>query len=450
MTLPDGPKSPWFWQLIQWVADPVGYMETNAQKYGDVFQVSVGDKQEKIIFSSNSEMIQKVFSNPKDFPSPGYLNKLLRPLVGDNSLLLLEQPKHQNRRKLLSPPFHGKSIQHYSNLICKIAKDAIGELDYNTPFSMRSVMEKITMRVILQVVFGLYEGERYTQLEELLSARIESVASPLGSILNFFPFLAKDYGSWSPGYKINQKQQQIDDLLYAEMRDRRAEGESDRNDVLSLLLSARYEDGEPMSDIELRDELMTLLLAGHETSANALAWAFYWIESLPEVKEKLLAEIESLGEDSDPMDTFKLPYLTAVCQETLRIYPIAILTSKRLVQEATTIANFELEPDLRIMGCIYLLHQREDLYPNPKKFKPERFIERQFSPYEYMPFGGGHRRCIGAALAELEIKLVVAEILKHYQLQLVESRPLKPQRRGVLLAPTGGVKMMVTGDRDRG
>ncbi|NEQ68672.1 MAG: cytochrome P450 [Symploca sp. SIO2D2] len=447
MTLPDGPKTPRLWQQIQWITDPISYMETNAQKYGDIFTVGAGFAGETILFVSNPKIIQTVFANPKLFAAPGYLNKILQPLVGENSLFLLEEPKHQDRRKLLYPPFHSKRMQVYGQLICEITKNVTTKLSFNTPFSMRKTMEKITMRVILQVVFGLHRGERYTQLEELLSARINAVSSPLSSILNFFPFLAKDYGSWSPGYRIKLQQQQIDDLLYAEISDRRAEGESDRTDILSLLLSARYENGERMSDEELHDELMTLLFAGHETTATALAWAFYWIHYLPEVKQKLLEEIDSLGENPDPMSLVKLPYLTAVCQETLRIYPGVHLTLPRIVQKNVEIDGKQLENEINIFGCIYLLHQREDLYPQPKQFKPERFLECQFSPYEYMPFGSGIRRCIGAVLAEFEMKLVVTTILKKYQLELADSHPVKPQRRGTFVGPSSGVKMIVKADR---
>ncbi|NEQ68995.1 MAG: cytochrome P450 [Symploca sp. SIO2D2] len=447
MTLPDGPKTPRLWQQIQWITDPISYMETNGQKYGDIFNVGADLNNEKVLFVSNPKIIKTVFSNSKFFAAPGYLNRILQPLVGENSLFLLEEPKHQDRRKLLYPPFHGKRMQNYGQLICEITKNVTSKLTFDTPFSMRKVMDKITMGVILQVVFGLHRGERYTQLEKLLSARINAVSSPLSSILNFFPFLAKDYGSWSPGYRIKLQQQQVDDLLYREICARRATGEKEQTDILSLLLSARYENGEGMSDEELRDELMTLLFAGHETTATALAWAFYWIHYLPEVKQKLLEEIDSLGENPDPMSLVKLPYLTAVCQETLRIYPVAMVTNQRLVQESVEIEGKHLESGLAIIGCIYLLHQREDLYPEPKQFKPERFLERQFYPYEYMPFGGGSRRCIGAALAEFEMKLVMATILKQYQLELAENNPVKPQRRGILLSPSGGVKMIVKGDR---
>lgn len=183
-----------------------------------------------------------------------------------------------------------------------------------------------------------------------------------------------------------------------------------------------------------------------KTTASAMAWSLYWVHHQPEVKEKLLEELDSLGESPDPMSISQLPYLTAVCQETLRIYPVGMLTFPREVKEPAELMGYELEPGTVLVGCIYLIHHREDLYPDSKQFKPERFLEHQFSPYEFIPFGGGNRRCVGAALAMLEMKLVLATILSNNHLTLADSKPVKPQRRGVTLAP-GEVKMVKTGTR---
>jgi cytochrome P450 len=208
-----------------------------------------------------------------------------------------------------------------------------------------------------------------------------------------------------------------------------------------MLLSSSDEEGKGMTDGELRDELLALLFAGHETTATAMSWALYWIYSLPSVKEKLLQELRSVSDPTDWMSIFKLPYLTAVCNETLRIHPVGMLTFPRVVTESTELLGYKLEPNTILSGCIYLLHHREDLYPDAEQFKPERFLERQFSPYEFMPFGGGARRCVGEALAQFEMKIVLATILSRYELALCDRHPVKPQRRGVTLAPAGGIKM---------
>jgi cytochrome P450 len=209
------------------------------------------------------------------------------------------------------------------------------------------------------------------------------------------------------------------------------------------MLTARDESGEPMSDQELRDELMTLLFAGHETTATALAWALYWIHWLPEVGAKVVKELIELGPNPDPISISRLPYLNAVCQETLRIYPVGLFTFSRILKHPWQLMGYSFEPGAQFSICIYLLHHRPDLYPDPKQFRPERFLERQFSPYEYQTFGGGNRRCLGAAFALFEMKLVIASLLSHWKLKLETDRPIKPVRRGMTMAPAKGVPMQV-------
>ena len=231
----------------------------------------------------------------------------------------------------------------------------------------------------------------------------------------------------------------------AEISERRQKLDPERSDILTMLLLARDEEGEGMSDIELRDELMTLLIAGHETTATSLSWAFYWIHHQPEIYQKLSRELETFGDDLNPMTVINLPYMNAVCSETLRIYPVGIIVSPRKTKLPITIMGQTYPTGTALTPCIYLTHHREDLYPEPKKFKPERFLERQYSSYEFLPFGGGNRRCIGAAFAMFEMKIVLATILRRYSLALAEKQEVKPLRRGLTLAPAGGVKMVMTG-----
>jgi unspecific monooxygenase len=364
-------------------------------------------------------------------------------MLGDYSVILLDGDQHRRQRQLLMPPFHGERMRSYGQIICDITERVMSQVAPGKPFSARSVMQEISLEVILNVVFGIYEGERFQTINRLLGEFTDIFKSPLAASFLFFSSLQKDLGSWSPWGRFRRLRQQIDELLYAEIQERRQQYDPTRTDILTLLLSARDEAGEPMTDVELHDELLTLLFAGHETTATAMAWALYWVHHLPEVGEKLLKELHTLGDCLDPIGISKLPYLTAVCQETLRIYPVGMLTFPRVVRSAIKLMDYELEPDTILMGCIYLTHQREDLYPEPKKFKPERFLERQFSPYEYLPFGGGSRRCIGLALAQYEMKLVLGTVLSRYQLALADNRPVRPQRRGVTLAPAGGVKMVI-------
>ncbi|MEO0378115.1 MAG: cytochrome P450, partial [Cyanobacteria bacterium P01_A01_bin.17] len=218
-----------------------------------------------------------------------------------------------------------------------------------------------------------------------------------------------------------------------------------QDDVLSLLLMARDEDGSAMTDLELRDELMTLLFAGHETTASVLAWAIYWIHSQPEVKQKVMAELSDLGTDPDPMEVAKLPYLTAVCNEALRIYPVVLFTFGRILKQSHNFMGYHLEPGIMLAPCIYLLHHNPKLYPEPKTFRPERFLERQFSPYEFIPFGGSNRRCLGYTFALFELKVVLAKMLSSAKLELASDRPAVPVRRGVTFMPSEGVPVRLQG-----
>lgn len=377
----------------------------------------------------------------REFSAPGEVNTILEPLLGSNSLLLLNGERHQQHRQLMMPPFHGERLKAYVDLIVRITHDVIDQLPLHQPFTARDAMQQISMRVILQAVFGLYEGERCQQLEELLRIRLNMVSSPLASTLLFFPALKRDFGTWSPGHKLNLLAAETDRLIYAEIQERRSQDTGQNTDILSLLLAARDESGQGLSDAELHDELMTLLFAGHETTATALAWVLYWTHAQPEVRQKILAELTELGEHPDLMAITRLPYLTAVCNETLRIYPVAMLTFPRRVESPVEMLGYQLEPGTLLMASIYSLHHNPDLYPDSDQFKPERFLERQFSAHEFMPFGGGVRRCVGAALAQYELKLVLATILSRCQFTLAETNPVVPQRRGITLGPKGGVKL---------
>lgn len=445
MKLPDGPKTPPLVQTLQWIARPLEFLEECAHRYGDLFTVR-RNKYRPAVYLSNPQAIQEIFTaNPELFDS-GLKNKLLQILLGQHSLSLnlLDRNCHQRQRRLLMPPFHGERMRTYGQLICDITEQVMSQWTIDQPFLVRSSMQEIAMRTILSVVFGLHEGQRSLALRQLLGSLLDSISSPLSSSLIFFRSLQRDLGSWSPWGRFLRQKQQIDQLLYAEIQQCREQPDPSRADILSLLMSARDEAGQPMTDVELRDQLMTLLLAGHETTASALAWALYWVNRLPEVRDRLLEELDTLAPDSDPSTIARLPYLTAVCQETLRIYPIALISSPRVVKAPLQLMGYQFEPGTALIPCIYLTHQRPELYPEPQQFKPERFLERQFSAYEYLPFGGGNRYCIGSAFAQFEMKLVLAKILSRFQLVLADSRPEKPVRRGFTLAPPSGMRMIMT------
>ncbi|MES1022446.1 cytochrome P450 [Gloeocapsa sp. BRSZ] len=440
----DGP-SPSFIQrrinMLRWIFNPLAILEKRYQQYGDVYVVAK-NVTPLVVYISNPEALQQIFSAPAGtFDSSG-ANRVLLPLLGDRSLILLDGVAHQRQRKLLMPPFHGDRLKAYGEIIRDITQQVISRWEVGKPFNVRASMQEISLRVILSAVFGLHQGDRFEELRKLLTRLLDAVGSPISSMLLFFPSLQKDWGVWSPWGRFLNLRSQIDQLIYAEITARRA-ADVQSDDILSLLLQARDEHDQPMTDRELRDELVTLLFAGHETTASALSWALYWIDHLPEVREKLLQELDTLPPDADPSAVVRLLYLNAVCCETLRIYPIAINTFPRIVRSPIEIMGYHFEPGTLLLPSVYLTHHREDLYPEPKRFKPERFLERQFSPYEYLPFGGGNRRCIGLAFAQFEMKLVLATILAQYDLQLATKTPIKPTRRGLTVAPSGNLRMVV-------
>ena len=445
--LPDGPRThPWI-QTFKWLKNPLGYLEECAKTYGDVFTLRVGPLFKPQVLISNPQGIQQIFTrDPKQLDS-GASAGSGAPLLGANSLLSLEGKTHQRQRKLLTPQFHGERILNYGELISDITQQVTNKWQIGEVFPVLSSMQEISFRVILKAVFGLKDGERYDKIKESLIAILNPKRPFLRLIMIMFPFLQRDLGGWTPWGRYLKLRQQLDDLIYAEIHERQLQLDPSRTDILSLMMAARDEAGEPMTDVELRDELMTLLVAGHETTATSLAFALYWIHSQPGVHEKLLAELDSWGETLDKNTILKLPYLNAVCSETLRFYPVAMLGLNRLVKAPLSIAGYKFEPGTILTPCIYLTHHREDLYPDSQQFKPERFLEKQFSPAEYLPFGGGNRRCIGMAFALLEMKLVLATVLSNWNLELAENTPVKPVRKGLLLGPSGGVKMVLTGKR---
>ena len=444
----NGPKSSSFVQLLNWIFRPLDFLEECDRAYGDIFNLKLMGLPPFTIIS-NPQGIQEILSVDAQKFDSGRTNDLARSLLGDNSLVLMDGDNHRRQRKLMMPPFHGEKVKSYAQTICQITDKAIARWQDSQAFVAQKAMQDITLETILHVVFGLSEGERYQQIKPPLIELLDLTGSPIKASVIFLPFLQKDLGKWSPWGRVELCKRKIYSLLQAEIDERRTNPESAGNDVLSLMMSAEDEAGQGLSDIELKDQMMTLLVAGHETTATALSWAFYWIHKLPTVKEKLLAELDSFEDDSDPLSITRLPYLTAVCNETLRIYPVAFMAFLRFAKSPIEVMGHEFEAESMLAPAIYLTHRRQDLYPEPKKFKPERFLERQYSTYEFLPFGGGNRRCIGYALALMEMKLVIATVMTNCNLSLVSDRPVVPKRRGATVAPHNGVPLVFNSKRTK-
>lgn len=447
MTLPPSPSTPPLVQMLQWIARPMALMEDCTKRYGDCFTLPVGRNFGPVVFVSNPQAMQEILSDSKNWDTPGEFNGIFEPLLGKHSVITVSGARHKRQRQLLMPPFHGERMRAYSQLIEEVTEQVMSQWRNDEPFCIRSSTQTVALRVILKAVFGLDEGPRGQQLEHLLSAMLDETSSPYSASILYFPILQRDLGPLTPWGNFLRRQRETDKLIYEEIQERREHPDPSRTDILSLLMAAQDEAGESMTDVELHDELMTLLIAGHETTATALAWALYWIHKLPSVRQRLLEELDSLGDNPDSSAIFRLPYLSAVCAETLRIYPVAMLTFPRVVKAPLSLMGYDLKPGTVVIGSIYLTHRREDLYPEPEQFNPERFLERQFSAYEYLPFGGGSRRCIGLAFAQFEMKVVLAKILSRVQLKLADNREIRPTRRGLVTAPNGSIRLVVTGQR---
>ena len=435
--LPEG-----FLSTIQWLTNPVEFIATAQKCYGDIFSMKIPGFNRAVVISHPQAVEAVLSADPSQIGLSLESNRILQPLVGENSIILRDGLSHQRDRKLLMPPFHGARMATYGQLICNITKQVIHKLIPGKTINIRSYCQEITLRVILRIVFGFKEGERYEQLRQLLNSLFDFFNSPLGTSLLLFRSLQRDLGPMSPWGSFLRQIKQIDDLLIAEIRERQTQTLGE--DILSLMMSARDEQGQPMTEAEFRDELMTLLFGANESTANTLAWALYWIDKLNEVRQKLFKELDTLVPEADPTAIAKLPYLNAVTYETLRLHPPTWFAFWRQVKSPFEVMGYRFEPGTIVGPCIYLTHHRPDIYPEPNRFKPERFLERQFSAYEFYPFGGGNRRCIGYAFAKFEIKLVLATILSQVQLTLVDNRPIRPIHRGITIAPAGGIRMMVT------
>ncbi len=448
MKLSNAPHNLSFLQLFQWASRPSDFLDACTRRYGDIFTVQFPGDQ-PVTFVSHPKALEQVLTAPPGTFASGQGNEMFRPIMGDYSLLVLDGKPHQRQRKLMMPPFHGERMRLYGRHICELTEQMMKPWKVGKSFNLPACMEQISVNALLNIVFGLTEGERSEQLHRKLLALVGLSASPLLALHLFFPPLRKDLGPWSPWGRLLCLKNDVDQLIYAEIAQRRKQLQPERTDILSLLMAARDEEGEPMSDKELRDELITLVLAGFDTTSTALTWALYWIHKVPRVRERLLEELDTISDPSDTRAIAQLPYLTATCQETLRIYPIIVLTFVRVAQTPFEMMGYEFPAGSRIWPNIYSAHHRQEVYPDSEQFNPERFLDRQFSPYEYLPFGGGNRLCIGYAFALFLMKLVLFTILSNYQLALADPRPIHPVRHGPGLAPSRAVHMMVTAHSHR-
>jgi len=399
------------------------------RRYGPVFRthdVIVG----QLFHIADRELIEQMFKwKPAEY-NVGEPRQVMEPVTGPSSILLLDGERHMRMRKLMLPPFHGEAIAHYAELIEQIANREIDGWRPGDVIRMRSVAQTITMEVIIRAVFGITDPARVTELRRLLP-RLSSINPLLG-----IEAMRRDLGPRSPWGRFIRDRERVDEMLYDEISTRRGLGSNGDagDDILTLLLSARDEDGRPLTDRELRDELITLLLAGHETTATSIGWAFERLLRTPAVLERLTAEVV-VGESSE--------YLDAVIKETLRVRPV-VTEVFRATAQATELGGYRFEPGTQLAASLFLVQYDPDMYPpDPDAFRPERFIEGAPEPYAWVPFGGGVRRCLGAAFAQLEMRIVIAAVLRRVRLRASRGRDERARFRGVTVLPTRGGEAIV-------
>jgi cytochrome P450 len=429
--LPPGPREHPAVQMLWWLLRPISFMERNRRRFGDAFSVRFAGFERPMIMLSDPEAIRALYTGRQHGLPPGRTVSL-RPVLGPRSVLLLEGEEHLARRRLMLPPFHGERMRSYESTMREIAERELESWPLGEPFALQPHMQALTLEVILRAVFGVGGSARAASLRELLPRLVGQTAS---SALQLRVLIASRLRRGDPLESLNRLMREIDDLLLAEIDERRSDPAlSDREDILSLLIGARFADGGAMDDRELRDQLLTLLLAGHETTATALAWTFDLLLRHPLVLQRLIAELEQTDGDIDG------EYLRAVVAESLRLRPVVPLAGRRLDAELRT-GEWTLPAGTDVTPAIWLMHMREDLYPEPSAFRPERFLSDPPSTYAWIPFGGGVRRCLGAAFAEFEMRVVLATVLRSRELEPVGATPERIARRNVTFSPRSGTRV---------
>jgi cytochrome P450 len=393
---------------------------------------------------TNPQAIKEIFAEDPDVLRSGEaLSNYLGPIVGWNSLLVLDGERWRRERRLMQPPFHGERMHNYATTISEITNDVVDKWPAGRQFPIHAQMQKITLEVIMRVVFGVEEADQLRRLRWALDRFLSLLNSPTAAVL-FFPLFHVDLGTFSPWGRFVRYRRDVEIVLSQDIRRRRAEGTDGRTDVLSMLIAARDEDGQSMSERELLDEMFTLLGAGHETTATSLAWAFYHVLPRNEVLENLREELTRVAGAGpiEPQHLSELKYVDAVIDETMRLTPVATAIMRR-VKAPVRIGGHDLPAGVNVSASIYGTHHRPDFWPNPERFDPDRFMNARPKPYTFFPFGGGVRRCLGAAFAGYEMKIILAEVLSRVEMRVAPGYRAKPVLRTVAVGPSGGVPVIV-------
>ncbi|MGK4000978.1 cytochrome P450 [Sorangium sp. So ce1036] len=443
MALPPGSSAPAFVQMVSWLLQPLQSFEQSYARFGSIYTSKnpvVGTQ----VIVCHPEDVKQVFTGDPDIFHAGEGNAAGAPLVGPRSLLLLDGQEHIRTRRMMMPPFHGERMLSYARTMRDITLRSMDGWPRGRYFELHTHMQQITMDIILRAVLGLTGGPESARMRELIAGLLKRAHSPI-SMLWMLPALQKDLGPLTPWASFKRLLADTDAHILRHIAQRRQSvGSGEHEDVLSLLIQAVDENGQSMSDDELRDEMMTLLIAGHETSATALCWAFEEILSHPEERSKLIEEINDVtgGRPIEVEQVGRLERLDAAIKEVLRLHPV-VSTIGRKLKKPVKIGGFDLPEGVVVIPCAYLTHRLPHLYPEPARFNPERFLGKKPDLYAWLPFGGGPRRCIGMAFALFEIKIVLATVLSQLpDLRLQHAKPAPASLRAFLFAPKGGTPVM--------
>src|SRR4051812_30696679 len=428
MALPPGPTEGPARQTMRWLIRPIALLEACRRRYGDAFSLNFLGFRSPLVFVSHPDAVKALYTERGHGLPPGR-SLSLRPIVGDRSVLLLEGSEHLSRRKLMLAPFHGDRMRAYEPIMREAAAREIERWPDGDAFAAHPSMQAITLEVILGAVFGVADSQRRERLAGLLRELLRLTAAPS---LQLVILVSRRFGGPDPLARLDSLTAEIDEILLAEIGERRADPETaQRDDICSLLVEARFEDGEPMDDREVRDQLLTLLVAGHETTATALAWTLDLLAHHPEALARLTDEVDA-GEQT---------YLRAVIAESLRLRPVVPLAGRRLTSDLR-VDGLDLPAGTDVTPAIWLTHTRADTYPEPYAFRPERFLDGAPATYAWIPFGGGIRRCLGAAFAELEMRVVLTEILRRRVPRAASPRAERVARRNVTFSPRHGTRIL--------
>jgi cytochrome P450 len=431
------PAGPGFIATFGFLRDPYGFLDRCAREYGDWFTVRVPGVS-PFVFTSDPSAAREVFQGDPEVLHAGKANSPLGAFMGERSVLFLDGDEHLHDRRMILPAFQGEQMRAYGPMMRSIARDKIAKWPADIRFPIYPEMRAITFEVIMRAAFGLDESAGAMRLKDLVARLFALYSGRLASLFQL-PAFRLDLGAWSPWGRVVSLNREMEAALYAEFARRRASPDEKREDILTMLLGARDENGARLGDNVLRDEMMTILLAGHETTAASLAWVIYRLGQYPDVAREARDEIAGLPDDADPAS---IRYLDAVISESMRLSPV-VPNIGRVLQADTKIAGHELPKGVTIAPCIYLMHRRSELWPNPEKFDPSRFLATRPNTFNFIPFGGGSRRCLGAAFATFQMKIVLSELIRRFEIAPAAGYEPRPTRMSIAIGPSEGAPVVL-------